>query len=225
MIGVLMLNTRFPRWPGDIGNASSFEHPVLYDTIPAAVVDTIVKDAKPERQIVGSFIESGIKLADQGATVIGTSCGFMASVQNEIAEKLPVPFISSSLILLPILKSLFGQGAQIGVLTFDSNRLGQCHFPDSIPVDDPTISVSGLDHDCHWFQCINNNLEQADKVQARVDVFNLVESCLQKNPDIAAILLECTNLSPWKTEIQSKFKRPVFDLVSALEWVYRSTRI
>lgn len=220
-----MLNTRFPRWRGDIGNAASFEFPVLHQTVAPAEVKKIVTHSKPDQHLVDSFVESGLMLVDQGATVIGTSCGFMASVQNEIATRLPVPFLSSSLILLPLIKSLLGGDAAIGILTFSRERLDACHFPAAVSVDDPSLTITGLDPASHWFRCINENLVEADKEQARKEVLELAKKCVEDNPDIAALLLECTNLSPWKAEIQAACHRPVFDLVSALEWLYRSSRI
>ena len=40
-IGILMLETRFPRLPGDIGNPASFDFPVLYATVAGADPETI----------------------------------------------------------------------------------------------------------------------------------------------------------------------------------------
>lgn len=34
LVGIMMLETRFPRVPGDIGNALTFSFPVLYKVIP-----------------------------------------------------------------------------------------------------------------------------------------------------------------------------------------------
>jgi len=222
MIGILMLNTRFPRWPGDIGNASSFSQEVVYETVVDAVVNNVVTNARPDDALINAFVEAGLKLVDQGATVIGTSCGFLASAQEDISEKLPVPFLSSSLILLPVMKSIFGENAHIGVLTFDSKQLSSCHFHSSVNLDDQTISITGLHLQSHWYRCIADNQTKANKIHAKSDVLDVATRCLKQDPDTAALLLECTNLSPWKADIQMQTGLPVFDLVTALEWVYRA---
>ena len=35
-VGILMLETRFPRIPGDMGNAETWPFPVLYKVVPGA---------------------------------------------------------------------------------------------------------------------------------------------------------------------------------------------
>ncbi len=41
-IGILMLDTRFPRPPGDIGNARSYDFPVRYKIVRNAYTDRIM---------------------------------------------------------------------------------------------------------------------------------------------------------------------------------------
>ena len=46
-VGVLMLETRFARIPGDIGNASTWPFPVLYRVVPGATPTRVVTEAEP----------------------------------------------------------------------------------------------------------------------------------------------------------------------------------
>ncbi len=46
-LGILMLDTRFPRIPGDIGNALSFPFPVLYRIVEGASPRRVVEEADP----------------------------------------------------------------------------------------------------------------------------------------------------------------------------------
>ena len=43
-LGILMLETRFPRICGDVGNAISFDFPVLYKVVPGATSYRVVQE-------------------------------------------------------------------------------------------------------------------------------------------------------------------------------------
>src|SRR5207248_5412930 len=43
-VGILMLETRFPRIPGDLGNAETWPFPVLYKVVPGASPHRVVHD-------------------------------------------------------------------------------------------------------------------------------------------------------------------------------------
>jgi len=222
MIGIVMLNTQFPRLLGDVGNAKTFQGEVIYETVDIATVSSIVVNEKPDDKIIDAFVESAKRLINRGAKVVGTSCGFMASAQHEIGNQLSMPFISSSLILLPLIKTLYGEQTHIGILSFDKTKLAPCHFPEAAQFDSSTISVTGLEPSGYWYQCISEGTTEINIDRAKEDVLHTAKSCLAQNPRIAVLLLECTNLSPWKEEIKRVSNLPVFDLVEALQWIAKS---
>jgi len=220
VIGILILDTDFPRFRGDIGNPESFGVAVEYARIEGASVDAIVSEDGVDPSILDLFIAAAQSLEQAGAAVIGTSCGFLGAVQREIQQQLTVPFIASSLLLLPLLRTLFGDKTPIAVLTFDGDKLGPRHFGGSV---DPDVSIFGLDSKSHWYRTIANNKADADIEQARKDVLALVDCAMENHPRL--LLIECTNLSPWKQEIRDRTGLAVFDLVDALEWLHHSSRI
>src|SRR3954468_7139428 len=46
-VGILMLEARFPRIPGDLGNASTFPYPALYHVVHGASPERVVLEADP----------------------------------------------------------------------------------------------------------------------------------------------------------------------------------
>ena len=54
-VGILMLDTRFPRIPGDMGNAGTFDFPVRYHRVDGASPDKVVRGG--HRTLLPSFIE------------------------------------------------------------------------------------------------------------------------------------------------------------------------
>lgn len=216
MIGILMLETRFPRFPGDIGNPDTFGGDANFRVVRDARVDVIVSDQPLESELLGGFIDAARELEAEGVRVIGTSCGFLSRAQDEIQSALRVPFISSSLLLIPLFRTLYGADAPLGVLTFDATKLGRVHFAGA-PMDH--VSVHGLDPAGDWYRCISGNLESVDPASAAAESLAVAAKCLQANPDTRALILECTNLSPWKSQMRRRHGVDVYDVVDLLRWV------
>ena len=216
MIGILMLDTRFPRLPGDIGNPVSFSEPPRYQYVSGASVQEVVSDKPLSDPVLGRFQRAASELESNGATVIGTSCGFLSRVQHEIERSVNVPFLSSSLMLIPLLRRMFGSKSNIGVLTFDDSKLGPAHFAGE---SDSFISIHGLSPSSSYRNAIATDAEYIDQEAARIETIEVAERCIDRQPDTTLFLIECTNLSPWKNQIRSQFGLPVFDLVDALEWI------
>jgi len=103
-IGILMLDTIFPRIPGDIGNAGSYNIPVRYKTVKNAKPFTIMGD-KPDAELLKPFVEAARELEAEGVKAITTSCGFLAAFQGELADAVKIPVFTSALILAPLVRS------------------------------------------------------------------------------------------------------------------------
>ena len=142
-IGVLMLETRFPRLPGAIGSPASFDFPVLYATVAGADPETAVRgDA---RSLLPDLIAAGRNLVAQGAAGLTTSCGFLAPFQNALADGCGVPVIASSLMQIPLVQRLLPDGRLVGVLTADAETLGPGHFAAAgAPADTPLAGPARL---------------------------------------------------------------------------------
>ena len=220
MIGIIMLNTRFPRIEGDIGNPSTFPRPVMYERVDQALVDSVVSSEPLDGEISKAFVEAAKKLEDSGATIIGTSCGFLAPEQSRLQSAVSCPVLSSSLLLIPLLKSLFGPRLRVGVLTFDADELSARHFSEGF---DDNVVVQGLPKAGEIYRTILHDETILDIGQAKREVRATVQAVLSQEPDVNALLLECTNLSPFKQEIRDEFRLPVFDLVDALVWLDKAT--
>src|SRR5262249_56015013 len=103
-VGILMLDTQFPRIPGDMGNAATFPFPVRYQRVTGASPDLVVR--KGAAGLLPAFVESARQLEHEGVGAITTNCGFLVKYQREIASSVTVPVFTSSLLLLPLLPPL-----------------------------------------------------------------------------------------------------------------------
>ncbi len=211
-----MLETRFPRLPGDIGSPASFSGPVIHQMVKDAKVDQIVRAEGVNPLLAARFVQAVKELEEQGVRVVGTSCGFLSVLQSQIQSALNIPFLSSSLLHLPTLINQYGAAAKIGVLTFDAGKLTDQHIPLPISEIKRHVTVHGLNKTSHLYQTIAEDRLELDRELARGSVMELLDSLLKTSPDVDAIILECTNLSPWKSEMRQRTGVPVFDLVDLI---------
>lgn len=211
-LGVLMLETRFPRPVGDIGNPHTFPFPVDYKIIPGALVERIVTpDALPE-PLVERFAEAARGLVSRGAGAISTSCGFLSPLQERLASEIEVPVATSSLHLLPQLCRQHGPDAHFGVLTFDSTRLDQHH----LPITRCRIHIEGIEVGNELHRVVADDLPHLDTARAKADAVAATARLMKANPGIKAIILECTNLAPYRDAVAHAARCSVLDIRDAI---------
>jgi Asp/Glu/hydantoin racemase len=212
ILGVVMLETRFPRPPGDIGNPASFPFPTLYRTAIEARVATVVTADPPSDQVIRGVAREAARLAADGADLVATSCGFLAPAQDEIQRQIAVPVLSSALVLLPEIRARHGDGL-IGVLTIDSRRLARHHFG---PYYAPPIAIEGVESGHELHRVISEDRPALDEERAAQDVLDAATRLLDRAPDVTAILFECTNFAPYRARVAAATGLPVYDLRTAI---------
>ncbi len=216
-LGVVLLNTRFPRLKGDIGNPESFPFPVVYRRVEAATVPSVVREGAVAEEAAQALISAAETLAeDDGVSLIATSCGFLGALQARLQEAVPVPVLASAFALLPFLRQVYGDSATIGVLTFDARRLSAAHFG---PWSDAGTVVEGIEGGRELHRVITGDLATLDRETAEAEVCAAGKRLLNRAPELAAILLECTNLSPYRRALAEATGRPVYDLNQAIGWI------
>lgn len=211
-LGVLMLDTRFTRFVGDIGNPESYSEPALFEVVRGATVDKIVPARAPP--LIEDFVHAGERLIRRGADAITTGCGFLVLNQAELAARLDVPVATSALLLIPTLMKLLPSGKRLGVLTFSARDLTPAHFAAAgAPPDTP---VEGVAQDGVFQKAI---YEQpcADSVAAReAEVVAAAQRLVAKTKDIGAILFECTNFPPHRAAVEQTTGLPVYDVFTLI---------
>ncbi len=207
-LGVLMLDTRFPRVPGDIGNPETFRQlgiPVHYLMVRGAWPRRAVQDADPT--LLPLFIDAARELARDGARMISTSCGFLARHQKQLTEAVPVPVISSSLLQCANL-------SRPGILTIDASSLDRPTMAGAgVPLGTP---VQGVEPGCELQRRILRNEPELDTAQAEQDVVLAARTLVERHPSVRHIVLECTNMPPYRDAVMRATGRDVRDIVSLL---------
>jgi len=222
LIGILMLDTKFPRIYGDIGNALTFSFPVKYKKVVGATSQRVVKEADPS--LIQPFIEAAKDLEEEGISAITTSCGFLAVFQEYLAEAVNVPVFSSSLLQVPMVYRMLKKGQKVGIMTASKPHLTQLHFK-GVGASHVSVVVYGMEKEDEFPAVFLNQKETLDVSKAENEMVKVAQTMVKENPDIGAIVFECTNMPPFKKAVQNAVQLPVFDIVTLIHYVFNSLRI
>lgn len=219
-IGILMLEARFPRIPGDMGNALTWPFPVLYRVVPGASPDRVVR--RGAAGLLDPFIEAGRDLIRQGAEAITTNCGFLALFQAELSDALQVPVATSSLMQVPMVQALLPPGRRVGVLTVSAASLTAEHLLRAgCPADTPVV---GTGDGTEFTRVLLENEPRLDVEAALADLVAAGRRLVGTHTDVGAIVLECTNMPPYARDVREATGLPVFSMVDYVCWLQAGLR-
>lgn len=224
-LGVVMLDTRFPRPPGDVGHPDAFGVPVRQSVVRGAWPGTIVQTAEGLRAagMAPAFVQAVQALEAEGARAITTSCGFLVLLQAELQAAARVPVRTSSLLQLP---GLLADQPQVGVLTISAAALGPDHLlAAGVPADRlGDVVVQGVDPAGEFATAILGNRDTLDMEKAGRDVVEAALALRQREPSLRAVVLECTNLPPYRQAIEAATGLKTWALMDddrLLSWSHR----
>src|SRR5438045_9066590 len=80
-VGILMLETKFPRIPGDMGNGLTWPFPVLYKVVPGATPDRAVPHKSAA--LIHAFLAAASELGGLGPDGLPTASGLLSPSQPE----------------------------------------------------------------------------------------------------------------------------------------------
>jgi len=219
MIGILLLDTSFPRLIGDVGNPKTFPFPVIYERVEGAIPLRVVKER--DGHLLPSFIEGAKVLQRRGAKAITTSCGFLAIWQKEITSALEIPIFTSSLLQVPWAYQITGRRGRIGILTADASSLTEAHFKGAGATGIP-MAVRGMRLEGEFYRVYIGNSPNIDVSKAGHEMVAEVSALVNEHPDISGLVLECANMPVFGKAVRDTVKVPVFDIVTLTCFIWSS---
>ncbi|MBC7608283.1 MAG: aspartate/glutamate racemase family protein [Polaromonas sp.] len=203
-LGVVMLDTRFPRLPGDIGHPDAFGVPTSLRVVKGAWPDKVVQSGAGLRagRVVPAFVFVVRAMERDGAKAITTSCGFLVLLQKELQAAVKVPVVTSSLLQLP---GLLAAQLKVGVLTISGGKLGVEHLRAAgVPRDRlKDVVVQGVDPKGEFATAILGNQLYMDVIQASAEVVAAAVALKKREPSLQHLVLECTNMPPYRDAIEA----------------------
>ena len=217
-IGVIQLSANIPMIPGNMGNASTFDFPLMYE--PMEVTGDMVVSTKPHPEVLKRSVEAGRNLEAQGVRAICGNCGFFANYQQQVAAELDVPFFSSSLLQIPLILMSLRPNEKVGVITADGPKLTEAPALENCGVTDRSrIVIAGAENTSEMKKILGTTGSYNPR-KFELQLVEIAKQMVGKTPEIRAILLECTELPPHARAIQKAVGMPVWGFPSMVDWIY-----
>lgn len=224
-IGILMMDTVFPRIIGDIGNANTFTIHVRYRTV-RNLPTTGVTEKNFEKLMIKPFLDAAKHLEEEGCKAITTSCSFLAGFQRQLADAVHIPVFTSPMLLVPMIYTMINRDSEIGIFTENANVLSEEFFNQAgFSTKEIPVCVSGMPEDSLFSRLFIGNHMQEDLDTLENCIREMTQKHMKEHPKTGAIVLECTNFSPFSGIIQEIAGVPVFGMNQLLEYIHACVNV
>ena len=222
-VGILQLPANIPMLPGDVGNPTTFDFPVLYELIEEIDPFWVLAE-EPHPVVMEKVIAACKRLTMQGVTTIIGNCGFFANYQPEVAESLDpgVQFFPSSLNQVPMLLISIGSNKKVGILTASKKLLMPSPALKNVGVTDEDmkrIVVYG-NEDGEQMKLVTGETGRFNPKALEKELVELATKMIKEHPDVGAVVLECTEFPPYAHAIQNAIRRNVWDAVTMTNFMH-----
>ncbi len=219
-VGILHIDrVWYPLLPGNVVNAWTYEFPVKMKAVKNLDVPGLLSG---DPSLAEPIIEAAKELQEEGVRAISGACGFFGFFQKQVAAELDIPVALSSLIQASWIKATLKPGQKIGVLTADKASINSVLL-ENCNINDPDLLViRDLRHEAQ-FSAILEGRGHFDNGKVRKEVTDAALELVKEHDNIGAILLECSDLPPYASDIQRAVKLPVFDYITLIRWLHHAT--
>jgi hypothetical protein len=221
-IGILTLDTHFPRIPGDVGNATSYPFPVTFKKVTGATVPRVVTQG--DSTLLPLFIDAAKELEREGVRAITTTCGFLILFQDALANTVTVPVFTSSLLMIPLVYRLLGSHQQVGLITADASALTSRHLQ-AAGIESIPLAIAGMQDQPEFAQAILGDSTTFDPAKVTQEMIHVGQELITTHPQIGALVLECANMPPYTHALHNATGLPVFDLNNFITFIYHAVLI
>jgi hypothetical protein len=215
-LGILMLDVRTPRMPGDVGNARTWPFPVLYGVVPGATPNKVIEERGVD--VLDAFLDTAARLVSEGADGIATTGGYLSIFQKQLAAHCKVPVAASSLMQIPLVEKLLPPGKRVGVITSNSDALDADHL--EAAGASPDTPVAGLQNGREFYRKFHFGKTELDAALAEQDMLDAGQDLMSRHPEVGAVVYECHNFAPFARALRDSIGIPVFSVYSFFTWFH-----
>jgi hypothetical protein len=219
-VGIVCLEYYLPFIPGDVGNASTYDFPVLYREVKGATFEAIIVRQDPA--MLPLIVEAAQDLVRQGVKAVTSDCGYFGAYQREVAAAVPVPVFLSSLMQAPLVLSTLGQERKLAALVANGATLSDRVLERIGIVDTSRIVFRGLEDKPEFRKTVLDECGTLDVDAVEQEVVDAALEVQAEHPELGAILLECSDLPPYSAAVQAATGLPVFDWIGFIKYVHHA---
>src|SRR5262245_33720046 len=126
--------------------------------------------------------------------------------------------------LVPLVHRMLAPGRAVGILTVDASSLRPEHYDGAGITADMRVVVAGLETEKEFTRVLLGDLMTLDVDTARAEHVTVARRMLGAHPEIGAIVLECTNMPPYRADIAAATGMPVFDITTLVRMVHDAVK-
>ena len=215
VLGIVQMANKPLTWLGNLGNPHSFRYPVRYATARNAYTERILRG---DAQVGREYLKQARTLERQGVSAVLATCGFAVLYQPLLAGGLRVPVATSSLLALPLALRTAPRGGEVGVITYDADRLARRFLlaGGAVRADLPRLRIGGLEGTETWRQLALPEPDVSFEV-LQTDVLDTVMRFLRRHRQVRSLLFECSALCPFTPQLRAATGLPIFDFLSVAD--------
>ncbi|MEP2948257.1 MAG: hypothetical protein ABJN11_07320 [Lentilitoribacter sp.] len=220
-LGILMLDTQFPRILGDAGNPDTYTADVVIHIVENVGSLDVVNDQQMPPKILQQFVDAAQSLEQEGVSAITSTCGFLFKEQDSISAAVDVPVMVSPLSLYSDIKSSIGRKKVVILTASETDLITLLHSSDDIEIDE--VEIIGMEKCAAFSEAILRDKQdqlkdlRSDEIEEFIKS-NLIELLSDRN-DIGAILIECGNLPPYIAAIKTVTNLPAYSILDGVEQI------
>lgn len=215
-LGILSLDTAFPRIIGDAGNPDSYPFDARVMVVEGADSPKIVRQGCIDPDLLAGFIAAAQHLERAGAAAIVSTCGFLINEQATVARAVGVPVILSALSMYSMVRA--SCPGRIGIVTASSAALDNGTLS-AAGIEPDAVAIAGLESDRVFERTFltgrQHQMHSIDRSAIERSVVTASRTLQKNHPDLSAILFECGNLPPYAAAVRQATALPVFHLLDA----------
>ena len=146
---------------------------------------------------------------------------------HEAVAAVNIPVFTSPLLLVPFVHKIIRPDQKVGILTAWSPRLADQPeiFLRPLGVDESIpLAILGLSQEgCTEFDEVTGDRRwDLDVEKLEQEMVRVAGKLVRQNPDVGALVLECSDMPPFAAAIQEAVERPVFDFIGMIDMVHRA---